>query len=57
MLPKNRLRDVRLSRLYIFPNDEHPMKKILLKFMIKLLLINLDYLNKLKEKRKKNLKM
>ncbi|PVU92603.1 hypothetical protein BB559_003652 [Furculomyces boomerangus] len=26
MLPKNKLRDVRMKRLFVFPEDEHPYK-------------------------------
>ncbi|KAL1919929.1 mitochondrial 54S ribosomal protein uL13m [Calcarisporiella thermophila] len=31
MLPKNRLRDVRLKRLFVFPDDKHPYEQNIIK--------------------------
>ena len=32
MLPKNRLRDVRLNRLHIFPEEKHPYENNIIKY-------------------------
>jgi hypothetical protein len=54
MLPKNRLRDNRLSRLYIFPDEENPYEQNITKIYDKTLVdeFGLPKLTKSEKKKK-----
>jgi large subunit ribosomal protein L13 len=56
MLPKNRLRDVRLSRLYIFPNEEYPYEKNITKIYDKTLVDKFGLPKQTKREKKKKFK-
>ena len=56
MLPKNRLRDVRLSRLYVFPDNEHPYEKNITKIYDKTLVDKFGLPKQNKSEKKKKFK-
>ncbi|CAG8535227.1 11146_t:CDS:2 [Funneliformis caledonium] len=56
MLPKNKLRDVRLNRLHIFPYDKHPYKENITKIYDKTLLDKFGLPKQTKSEKKKKFK-